>query len=348
MGAGGSRGSGTVRVAGPGRSAGSAGAGSAGASSAGAVPPTQPRPVGVARLVLVHAPPATPNDAARERRRGREQLAEARDLDVATRADDADPVTIAERDAAEQHRGQGGRPGRFEHLLHPLRGESQARRGSSGRRAGRCRRGSAGTSRASIRRRTAPRGRRRRSLAGSGRLRRRRWRAARRSTARARPRRPGSSGRDSLSAAATPEISPPPPTPTTTTSTSGRSSRISSPIEPWPAITSGSSNGWTNVRPRSSRIRSISANVSPTWAPWRIDLGAVVEARLDLRSDGRRRHHDRDCDAGRPSCPRVGLAGVARRQGDDARAALLVGQRQDPVRQAAGLERACLLEVLRP
>ena len=44
-------------------------------------------------------------------------------------------------------------------------------------------------------------------------------------------------------AAATPEISPPRNTGTSTTSTSGRSWAISSPIAPWPEMTSGWSNG---------------------------------------------------------------------------------------------------------
>ena len=51
----------------------------------------------------------------------------------------------------------------------------------------------------------------------------------------ARPRKP----------AATPEMSPPPPTGTSTTVASGTSSASSSPIVPWPAMTSGSSNGGT-------------------------------------------------------------------------------------------------------
>src|SRR6266487_4267273 len=56
-------------------------------------------------------------------------------------------------------------------------------------------------------------------------------------------------GRSALTAVAIPETSPPPPTWTRTRSASGRSSRISRPTVPWPAITSGSSYGWTSVRP---------------------------------------------------------------------------------------------------
>src|SRR5581483_8380423 len=54
-----------------------------------------------------------------------------------------------------------------------------------------------------------------------------------------------------------PEISPPPPTPTITASVSGASSSTSRPTVPAPAITSGSSNGCTSVRPVSA-IRSCS------------------------------------------------------------------------------------------
>ena len=53
-----------------------------------------------------------------------------------------------------------------------------------------------------------------------------------------------------------PETSPPPPTGTTITSTRGSSSRISSPTVPWPASTSGSSNGCTSVAPVSARCSS--------------------------------------------------------------------------------------------
>ena len=52
-----------------------------------------------------------------------------------------------------------------------------------------------------------------------------------------------------FTAAATPEASPPPPIGTTMVSTSGRSSMISSPMVPCPAMTIGSSNGWMNVAP---------------------------------------------------------------------------------------------------
>ncbi len=53
-------------------------------------------------------------------------------------------------------------------------------------------------------------------------------------------------GRSALIALAMPTVSPPPPYGITTASGSGRSSRISSPIVPFPAITPGSWTGCTN------------------------------------------------------------------------------------------------------
>src|SRR5690242_4425952 len=51
-----------------------------------------------------------------------------------------------------------------------------------------------------------------------------------------------------------PATSPPPPNGTTTASTSGRSSRISRPIVPLPAITASSLNAWTNSPLMPSRL----------------------------------------------------------------------------------------------
>jgi hypothetical protein len=53
-------------------------------------------------------------------------------------------------------------------------------------------------------------------------------------------------GRSALTALAIPVVSPPPPYGITITSGSGRSSSISSPIVPLPAITAGSWTGCTN------------------------------------------------------------------------------------------------------
>ena len=52
-----------------------------------------------------------------------------------------------------------------------------------------------------------------------------------------------------LTAVAMPLIIPPPPTGTSTVSTSGRSSRISNPIVPWPAMIFSSSYGGTMAYP---------------------------------------------------------------------------------------------------
>ena len=57
-----------------------------------------------------------------------------------------------------------------------------------------------------------------------------------------------------------PAIRPAPPTGTMTTSVAGASSRISSPTVPWPAITCGSSNGWTSTLPVFARCSSRRAN----------------------------------------------------------------------------------------
>jgi len=60
------------------------------------------------------------------------------------------------------------------------------------------------------------------------------------------------SGRAALAATARPEISPPPPTAVTMVRTSGRARRISRAMVPWPAMTSGWSNGWISTAPCAS------------------------------------------------------------------------------------------------
>ena len=79
-------------------------------------------------------------------------------------------------------------------------------------------------------------------------------------------------GCSARSAIATPDSSPPPPHGTTTTSRPGTCSASSSPIVPWPAITSSSSNADTNVAPvRVARSRAATAASSyvspPSWMP---------------------------------------------------------------------------------
>ena len=63
------------------------------------------------------------------------------------------------------------------------------------------------------------------------------------------------SGRMDLMYAAIPEMRPPPPTGTNTYSTLGSWRTTSMPTVPWPATTSGSSNGGTKVLPSSSALR---------------------------------------------------------------------------------------------
>src|SRR4051812_30867650 len=75
------------------------------------------------------------------------------------------------------------------------------------------------------------------------------------------------SGRCALIAMATPLDSPPPPTGTTTFARSGTSSSNSSPSVPWPAMTSASSNGWTNAIPASSARARACTTQSSTDAP---------------------------------------------------------------------------------
>jgi hypothetical protein len=75
------------------------------------------------------------------------------------------------------------------------------------------------------------------------------------------------SGRMAARAAAIPAISPPPPMGTTTVSASGASSASSSPMVPWPAMISGSSNGGTSTAPSVSPRALALAMQSSTACP---------------------------------------------------------------------------------
>ena len=66
----------------------------------------------------------------------------------------------------------------------------------------------------------------------------------------------------SLTAQPTPAINPPPPIGAMMASTSGTCCRISSPIVPWPAITTSSSKGWMKVIPSVSLRRTASSQAS--------------------------------------------------------------------------------------
>ena len=157
-----------------------------------------------------------------------------------------------ERDLSGQQRPRRGRPGGLAGELRALVEEAEAvldllfgdedaldpeRRGRS---------------RPRCRPRTAHRARRRSSVGWTGTLLARLQPLVQRGRAAPARRRRSAPAAAALDRGRDPEISPPPPTGTTTTSASGTSSTSSSPTVPCPAITSGSSNGWTSVRPVSS------------------------------------------------------------------------------------------------
>ena len=144
-----------------------------------------------------------------------------------------------------------------------------------------------------------------------------------------------------------PVTRPPPPTGTITTSGTGPSSRISSATVPCPAITAGSLNGWTSVRPVSASSSSRRLNASVGFVGLLVDRGAVAARRRDLQRVGALPHHDQRVDAFLARRPGDGLRVVARRDRDHAALLLLVRQLREPVERAAHLERARPLEELR-
>src|SRR5262249_34299201 len=79
----------------------------------------------------------------------------------------------------------------------------------------------------------------------------------------------------------------------------------------------------------------------------KLELGAVVLARLDLGHGSVERHVDTRADARLPRGPGDRLAVVAGARGDDSRAPLVAAEERDPVDRAPDLERAGALEVLR-
>ncbi len=90
-----------------------------------------------------------------------------------------------------------------------------------------------------------------------------------------------------------PETRPPPPMATKIASIGPWCwRRISIAIVPWPAITSGSSNGCTKVRPRSRlELERVGVGVGVAVAVQH-DLGAEGAHRVDLERGRGRRHHD--------------------------------------------------------
>ena len=105
-------------------------------------------------------------------------------------------------------------------------------------------------------------------------------------------------GRRLLMAVATPLANPPPPIGTRTTATSGRSSAISSPTVPWPAMIRSSSNGGMIASPRSRGDRLGDPLSLVAGGADHDDLGAVGGHPVAL--DGRR-VPGHDDDGGRPS-----------------------------------------------
>ena len=183
-----------------------------------------------------------------------------------------------------QHRGDAGRARRLDDQLGPLQAQQQGAR--QRRPPRRSRRGRPGLrtwrERVLARRRDGDAvGHRRHPLSATG------WPADRRAGKAAAPAAwaatTSTSGRSPLTAAATPATSPPPPVQTTTVRTSGHCSSTSRPTVPWPAMTSGWSNGWMSTAPvtsacgvrRGQRLgerRAVQPHVArrtpPSPAPW--------------------------------------------------------------------------------
>ena len=143
-----------------------------------------------------------------------------------------------------------------------------------------------------------------------------------------------------------PAIRPPPPTGTTIASTSGVCSRISSPIVPWPAITSTLSNGWMNVSPSRAASSPACARASVRSAPCRTTLAPRCRQLVTLMSAA---NTGITTVTGMPSRLRVvrdALRVVAGRRRDDAAPALLGREQQQRVARAALLEAAGALQVV--
>ena len=154
-------------------------------------------------------------------------------------------------------------------------------------------------------------------------------------------------GRTARSASAIPDASPPPPIGITTVSAFSTWSASSRPIVPWPATTSGSSNGCTNVAPLSATYARGRVERLLERRTGQLDLGAVRPRRLDLRHRRVLRHEDPRPRPHLACRPRDRLAVIAGARGDDSGGALLGAERRDAVVRAADLERARPLQVLR-
>ncbi len=76
-------------------------------------------------------------------------------------------------------------------------------------------------------------------------------------------------GSTDLTASATPASRPPPPVHTTTVRTSGILAMISRPTVPWPAMTSGWSNGWMSTAPVSCENSCAASSAWSMDVPWK-------------------------------------------------------------------------------
>ena len=153
-------------------------------------------------------------------------------------------------------------------------------------------------------------------------------------------------GRADFTAIATPLTSPPPPTGTMIRARSSTSSSSSSPSVPWPATTSGSSNGCTKAMPACSARRAAAATQSSTDPSSCTMTRAERRGALDLGDRGLARHVDLAGDAADTGGERQRLRVVARAARDDA-VRRVRPERGELAQRAADLERARPLQRLR-
>ena len=126
-----------------------------------------------------------------------------------------------------------------------------------------------------------------------------------------------------LTAAATPEISPPPPTPTTSTSTIGQ---VLEELEARRTVAGDHRRIVERVDEREALGVADPLHLGERLADVlavQDDPGAVAQAGVDLRPHGARRHDDRDRHARGATGPGIGLPGIPRRQRDGAALARL-------------------------
>jgi hypothetical protein len=135
-----------------------------------------------------------------------------------------------------------------------------------------------------------------------------------------------------------PLIRPPPPTAITSVSGRAAARSISRPIVPWPAMTSGSSNGCTKLRPCSAASQRMVARGVEGLAVQH-HLGAEAARALDLHRGRELRHHDHRAQAQALRVVRHALRVVAGRGGDHA-ASARPASRSPPAPAACSARRA--------